>query len=376
MPALLHARPPTDPAEERRLRKLAAARHAPASWIQLARIITGSWDGASVAELARRLDCHPKTVSKWLHRFNTSGIDALADLPRPGVPRHQRAPARPHHRPGPLGAARPAAPGRRGAAGARPARGAGALDAGRPGPGRPGRGDRRRPQPGPPDPAQRAGALAAHAVVGDQHRSRFRPKRAQVIACYTSPPPDMTVVCADELGPVIPRSFPPAPGWTLDGHRVKSPLDYGRGPEKTWVYGALRVRDGQTVTLTTPSRNSVGYQDLLGAVEAANPVGTIMVITDNLSSHTSVSTRTWLTDHPRIQHTFIPKGACWLNLQEGWWRLFRREAFAGQSFATPKEITLATSVATCQLNARARPWVWGRPLPSPRYRRHAFTYRI
>ena len=34
MPALLHARPPTDPAEERRLRKLAAARHAPASWIQ------------------------------------------------------------------------------------------------------------------------------------------------------------------------------------------------------------------------------------------------------------------------------------------------------------------------------------------------------
>jgi hypothetical protein len=52
------------------------------------------------------------------------------------------------------------------------------------------------------------------------------------------------VICADELGPVIPRSFPPAPGWTADGHRVKAPLDYGRGPEKTWVYGALRVGDG------------------------------------------------------------------------------------------------------------------------------------
>jgi hypothetical protein len=106
------------------------------------------------------------------------------------------------------------------------------------------------------------------------------------------------VICADELGPVIPRSFPPAPGWTLDGHRVKAPLDYSRGPEKTWVYGALRVRDGQAVTLTAPSRNSVGYQDLLGAVETANPEGTIMVITDNLSSHHSVSTRAWLTGHP------------------------------------------------------------------------------
>ena len=144
----------------------------------------------------------------------------------------------------------------------------------------------------------------------------------------------MTVVCADELGPVIPRSFPPAPGWTADGHRVKALLDYGRGPEKTWVYGALRVADGQEVTMTTPSRNSVGYQRLLAAVEAANPAGTIVVVTDNLSSHTSVSTRTWLAGHPRIQHAFIPKRACWLNLQEGWWRLFRRQALAGQSFAT------------------------------------------
>jgi hypothetical protein len=184
------------------------------------------------------------------------------------------------------------------------------------------------------------------------------------------------VICADELGPVIPRSFPPAPGWSADGHRVKAPLDYGRGPEKTWVYGALRVGDGREVTMTAPSRNSVGYQRLLTAVEQANPAGTIMVITDNLSSHTSYSTRTWLADHPRIQHAFIPKGACWLNLQEGWWRLFRRQAFAGQSFASPEEITLATWVATCRLNARARPWVWGRPPPSPRHRRHAFTYRI
>jgi transposase len=84
----LYARPPTDPAEERALRKLAAARHAPASLIQRARIITASWDGASVSELAERLGCHPKTVSKWLHRFNQAhGLEGLADLPRPGLPR-------------------------------------------------------------------------------------------------------------------------------------------------------------------------------------------------------------------------------------------------------------------------------------------------
>jgi hypothetical protein len=143
--------------------------------------------------------------------------------------------------------------------------------------------------------------------VDDQHRPGLRPKRAAVIALYTAPPAGVTVVSADELGPVIPCSFPPAPGWTADDHRVKAPLDYGCGPEKTWVYGALRVRDGQTVTLAAPSRNSVGYQRLLAAVEAANPAGAITVVTDNLSSHSSVSTRAWLVDHPRIQHAFIPK---------------------------------------------------------------------
>ncbi len=83
----LYARPPNDSAEERTLRRLAAARHAPASLIQRARIIAASWDGASVAELAQRLGCHPKTVYKWLHRFNAHGLDGLGDLPRPGVPR-------------------------------------------------------------------------------------------------------------------------------------------------------------------------------------------------------------------------------------------------------------------------------------------------
>lgn len=58
----LFARPPADPTEERRIRRLAAARHAPASWLQRARIITLSWDGAQVGQIAAQLGCHPRTV--------------------------------------------------------------------------------------------------------------------------------------------------------------------------------------------------------------------------------------------------------------------------------------------------------------------------
>jgi hypothetical protein len=61
----LFARPPANPTEERRIRRLAAARHAPASWLQRARIITLSWDGAQVGQIAVQLGCHPRTVYRW-----------------------------------------------------------------------------------------------------------------------------------------------------------------------------------------------------------------------------------------------------------------------------------------------------------------------
>ncbi|MGO4650049.1 IS630 family transposase [Nocardia sp. 2YAB30] len=218
--------------------------------------------------------------------------------------------------------------------------------------------------------------MASAAVVDDEQGPVLRPKRTHIVGLYTQPPAGATVVCADELGPVSPRTFGPSPGWSVDGHRIKAPLEYSRGPDKIWVHGSIRVRDGQAVTLTAGSRNSVNYQRFLEMIEQANPTGDIHVITDNLSSHNSKSTREWLEDHPRIKHAFIPVGACWLNLQEPWWRIFRREALAGQTFADHTEIDQATRQATAALNARAQPWVWDRPPPKPRTLRRRFIYHL
>jgi len=196
------------------------------------------------------------------------------------------------------------------------------------------------------------------------------------VTASTSPPAGATTIGVDERGPVIPRTCPPAPGWSPTGTRLHAPLEYSRGAEKVWVYGALRVRDGQAITLTTRSRNTAGYLQLLEAIAAANPTGDLYLISDNLSSHKSPPIQAWLADNPRVQHIFIPTGACWLNLQEAWWRIFRRAAFAGQTFADGAEIERATAVATKQLNARAQPWIWGRPPPPPRVLRHSYVYRI
>jgi hypothetical protein len=120
-----------------------------------------------------------------------------------------------------------------------------------------------------------------------------------------------------------------------------------------------------------------GYIALLADIEADNPKGEIYIITDNLSSHSSLETRTWLCGHPRIHHVFIPTGArlCSICKRAGGDSSAAMRS-ASQSFANPKEIEQATRVATAQLNRRAKPWVWGRPPKDHRRYRRLFCYRI
>lgn len=79
MPKLLHARAPRDGEEERQIRRLAGARHAPADWIQRAQIVVLSWEGMRGPAIAARLGCHPETVRRRVCRFNAEGIDGLGD---------------------------------------------------------------------------------------------------------------------------------------------------------------------------------------------------------------------------------------------------------------------------------------------------------
>src|SRR3954463_15079037 len=86
MPKLLFARPPADAVEERKIRKLAGARHAPADWIRRARMIALSWDGLRVPAIAEALGCSPKAVRHRLAPFAAHGLGGLR-----GPPRRRRA---------------------------------------------------------------------------------------------------------------------------------------------------------------------------------------------------------------------------------------------------------------------------------------------
>ena len=220
-------------------------------------------------------------------------------------------------------------------------------------------------------------ALAPHPQLGGAQGPRLQPTRAAIVARYTAPPDGVAVSCADELGPVTPRTFPPPPGWSADGHRIKVPLEYGRGPEQVWVYGALRVGTGRRSPLTARSRNTAGDLPLLEAIARGEPgwrgagdhrqPGQPQAPADpglarGPSRASSTSSSRWRRAGSTCRR---PGGGS-----------VRRAALAGQSFANDREIDQATTVATAQLNRRAKPWVWGRPPKPHRHLRRLLVYRI
>src|SRR4051794_39584752 len=76
MPKLLFARPPLDAVEERKVRKLAGARHAPADWIRRAQMIALSWDGLGARPGAGR--------KRRIGQEQRSRLIALLASPPPG----------------------------------------------------------------------------------------------------------------------------------------------------------------------------------------------------------------------------------------------------------------------------------------------------
>src|SRR3712207_9455062 len=93
MPKLLFPRPPVDAVEERRIRKLAGARHAPADWIRRAQMIAMSWDGLRVPAIAAALGCSQKAGRYRLAPFVADGLDGVGDLPWIGrKPRNSQDP--------------------------------------------------------------------------------------------------------------------------------------------------------------------------------------------------------------------------------------------------------------------------------------------
>ncbi|MFD0032905.1 helix-turn-helix domain-containing protein [Streptomyces sp. NPDC127172] len=77
---VLRARSGRDEDERAVVCRLSRARKAPRDVVMRARMVELSWAGLPVPAIADEVGCGQKTVRRWLHRFNRSGLEGLEDL--------------------------------------------------------------------------------------------------------------------------------------------------------------------------------------------------------------------------------------------------------------------------------------------------------
>ncbi len=131
--------------------------------------------------------------------------------------------------------------------------------------------------------------------------------------------PQATVIAQDEgemhLLPLV-RAM-----WQRRGEQKRIPTP-GQN-RKRGVFGGLNVRTGEWFYQLTDRKRGVEFIAFLTILLTAYPSGTIYVIVDNASIHTSLAVRAWVTTHPRVALVYLPtySGHRLNPVEKVWWHL-------------------------------------------------------
>jgi len=202
---------------------------------------------------------------------------------------------------------------------------------------------------------------------------RLRRKKGAIERLYTHPPEGAIVVCLDEMGPTVPKTFPGMrvvrddPGVEPDGTRrpagrAKREVESGKRQRGGYVFGAFRPATGEAFTHCYGRRDGANWVDFLERVEGWVPadVGRVYAVLDNLVTHRTTDVLLFAPWHPRWEFVFQPRYAAYLNPIEPWWKALKSLALKGRVFKTWDEVCEAVGAATGYWNGHRHPFVWGR----------------
>ncbi|MEU1757375.1 IS630 family transposase [Micromonospora matsumotoense] len=330
------------PGDSARLRELTRSSAAPAGHVQRARMVLLAAEGLPNAEIARRVGTTRQTVIAWRARYVTGGIEALADLPRPGRPpvidEAGVVSATLNPPPQDLGithwSARTLA-----------------------------------------DQLTRTGAPVSFAEVAriwrdwglQPHRTetfkfstdpQLEAKIRDVVGLYLDPPDKAVVVCVDEKSQIqaLDRTAPLLP--MRFGQAERRTHDYKRHGTTT-LFAALEVATGRiTADACYPRHRNDEFLIFLKQVAKAHPRVDLHVVCDNYATHNHPNVKAWLAKHPRITLHFTPTSASWMNLVEVFFGIITRQAIRRGTFTSVPDLIGAIRTFIDAYNERCQPFVW------------------
>jgi DDE superfamily endonuclease/Winged helix-turn helix len=305
-----------------------------------ARIVLLAADGVSNTEIAARVAVARQTVIDWRARYEREGVAGLADVPRPGRPRH-------------VDRARIIA-----ATLAPPPKKLGVTH-------------------------WSSRLLATHLKIGNATVARawrgygVAPWRAEtfkfstdpqlaakvvdVVGLYLAPPENAIVLCVDEKSQIqaLDRTAPLLP--MRAGSPEQRTHDYLRHGTTT-LFAALEIATGKLTGIVQPRHRHQEFLRFLKQVARTYPDdGTgleLHLVMDNYAAHKRVEVRDRLAANPRIHVHFTPTSASWPNMVEIWFAIIERQAIRRDTFASVKELNAKIRIFIDGWKDPARPFIW------------------
>jgi transposase len=167
----------------------------------------------------------------------------------------------------------------------------------------------------------------------DPHAAEKQAKLAEILGDSEG-----TIIAEDEADVhllAVVRSM-----WQRIGEQKRIPTP-GQNA-KRGVFGGLNVRTGEWFYHITARKRGVEFIAFLTALLTAYPAGTIYVIVDNASIHTSRAVEQWVTTHTRLQLVYLPtySGHRLNPVEKVWWDL-KDDIAANRCFKSLAELEQA-----------------------------------
>lgn len=328
-------------ADRARLEAIVADRNRAQKHVARARIILGSGDRLSVAEVARRAGVGRPAVWRWQRRFAEAGVEGLL---RDATRKPGKAP---------LGEAT--------------VRRVVALTCTEP----------------PGEATQWTGRAmaktngislrsvqriwASHRL--QPHRIRtfkrssdpeFAAKLEDIVGLYMAPPQHAIVLSVDEKSQIqaLDRTQPGLP--LKPGKAGTMTHDYKRHGTTT-LFAALDVLEGTVISRCMQRHRHQEFIRFLNAVERAVPAGKVIhAILDNYAAHKHPKVLAWLGRHPRWTFHFTPTAGSWLNAVETFFSALTRRRIRRGSFQSIVDLQAAINRYIAEHNADPKPFIWTR----------------
>jgi transposase len=213
--------------------------------------------------------------------------------------------------------------------------------------------------------------LAAHQLKPWRHHVWLYPKQprdaafyatvSELIDLYTRPlHRDELVLSVDEKTSLQPR---PRHAPTRPAQPQHLPNRYEHEYKRAGalnLFAAFDTRSGQVYGHCYDRKRQREFIDFLEALdrEIDEPISTIHLVCDNVSTHHGKEVRQWFAKHPRFVVHFTPVHCSWMNQVEQWFSILQRKRLRIADFESKDHLRAKVEQFITEWNQHAHPFNW------------------